>query len=73
MIIVFWNSFDHTIATHCLMNPETAVTCTRGLFNQVVCAVIQLSIVNTLIALRTNYHTVSSKNITVQPTSLDAK
>ena len=40
------------------MNPETAVTCTRGLFNQVVCAVIQLSIVNTLIALRTNYHTV---------------
>ena len=33
MIIVFGNSFSHT--TNLFMNPETAVSCNRGHFNQV--------------------------------------
>ena len=40
MIIVFGNSFSHT--TNLLMNPETAVTCNRGDFNQVFFAVYYL-------------------------------
>ena len=34
MVIAFWNFFNQTIH---LLNPNTAVTCTRGHFNQVVC------------------------------------
>ena len=39
IIFVFWISLN--ILPTCSMNPETAVTCTRGHFNQVVFAVIK--------------------------------